>query len=70
MSGGIKIPGKLTRPIAMCESPEIWTGQNRSPILKTFELLGWLIKGQVISKAIYGLLTSPKKRTNKFVFLS
>ena len=27
-------------------------------------------KGQLISKAIYGLLTSPKKWTNEFVFLS
>ena len=27
-------------------------------------------KGQIISKAIYGLLTSPKKQTNEFVFLS
>ena len=25
-------------------------------------------KGQLISKAIYGLLTSPKKRTDEFVF--
>ena len=28
------------------------------------------IKGQLILKAIYGLLTSPKKRTNESVFLS
>ena len=27
-------------------------------------------KGQLISKAIYGLLTSPKKRLKEFVFLS
>ena len=27
-------------------------------------------KGQLISKAIYGLLTSPKKRTNEFVLLT
>ena len=26
----------------------------------------WSIKGQLISKAIYGLITSPKKRTDKF----
>ena len=29
-----------------------------------------ITKGQLISKAIYGLLTSHKKRTNEFVFLS
>ena len=27
-------------------------------------------KGQLISKAIYGLVTSPKKRTDEFVLLS
>ena len=27
-------------------------------------------KGQLISKAIYGLLTSPKKRTDKFVLFA
>ena len=29
-----------------------------------------LPKGQLISKAIYGLLTSPKKQTNGFVFFA
>ena len=28
------------------------------------------IKGQLISKAIYGLLTSPKKRTDEFVLFA
>ena len=28
--------------------------------------MGWQIKGQLISKAIYGLLTPPKKRMNEF----
>ena len=28
------------------------------------------VKGQLISKAIYGLLTSPKKRTDKFVLFA
>ena len=29
-----------------------------------------LVKGQFISKAIYGLLTSPKKQTDKFVLFA
>ena len=29
-----------------------------------------LFKGQLISKAIYGLLTSPKKRTDEFVLFA
>ena len=29
-----------------------------------------LTKGQLISKAIYGLLTSPKKRTDEFVLFA
>ena len=29
-----------------------------------------LSKGQFISKAIYGLLTSPKKRTDEFVLFA
>ena len=32
-------------------------------------ILNGLFKGQLISKAIYGLLTSPKKQTIKFVCL-
>ena len=38
------------------------------------ELITWLAitsgKGQLISKAIYGLLTSPKKRTDEFVLFA
>ena len=30
----------------------------------------YLAKGQLISKAIYGLLTSPKKRTDEFVLFA
>ena len=33
-------------------------------------LFSKLTKGQLISKAIYGLLTSPKKRTDKFVLFA
>ena len=30
----------------------------------------WVTKGQLISKAIYGLLISPKKQTDKFVLFA
>ena len=29
------------------------------------QIVSWLLKGQLISKAIYGVLDSPKKRTKK-----
>ena len=41
--------------------PSITTGPP-----KFFDLPPCLFKGQLISKAIYGLLTCPKKRMNEF----
>ena len=50
--------------VFMVQSKMFWIDPKQGP--KSF----WTYKGQLISKAIYGLLTSPKKQTNKFVFLS
>ena len=39
-------------------------------IEKKTDIITTGIKGQLISKAIYGLLTSPKKRTDEFVLFA
>jgi hypothetical protein len=48
----------------------IWIFLFQKSLLKT--LAGFLefFKGQLISKVIYGLLTSPKKQTNEFVLFA
>ena len=43
-----------------------WSWFNQSDQFNSFKS----IKGQLISKAIYGLLTSPKKRTDEFVLFA
>ena len=39
-------------------------------VITLFSLDPILIKGQLISKAIYGLLTSPKKQMDEFVLFA
>ena len=51
----------------------MWLGTFQVTNIKTWIHLKFTIrytKGQLISKAIYGLLTSPKNRTDEFVFFA